>query len=87
VGLCPRVRGVTVPLSGGVLAQLYAMRLLLDGIIGDLEPLEATADAPTPEDGSCPHPPERQIDASVLGGQATVLCLVCGLERPGVVPA
>jgi hypothetical protein len=53
-------------------------------------PRRAPAD-PALEEGelptaTCPHPAERQIDASTLGGPSMVLCLVCGEQRPGVVP-
>jgi len=74
----------------GWLRQLYAMRLLIDGIIGELEPL--AQDDPNPVEESplptaCSHPPERQVDASVMGGPPMVLCLACGTQRMGSAPA
>jgi hypothetical protein len=62
------------------LPQLYAMRVLIDGLITSLEQ-EVRSDQP--DDGSCRHPPERQVDATTLGGSPQVLCLVCGQQRLG----
>jgi hypothetical protein len=75
---------VTDPVS--LLRQLYAMRLLIEGLIGELEahapPDEDEAHAP---DG-CPHPEAQQVDASVMGGPPMVLCLACGAQRAGTAP-
>jgi hypothetical protein len=72
-----------------LLRQLYAMRLLLDGVIGELEPLapEDEAGAGTKKIEACPHPADRQVDASVMGGPPMVLCLACGAQRVGSAPA
>jgi len=67
---------------GDVLPQLYAMRLLLDGVIGKFEQEDPRLEA---VDGTCPHPSARQVDATVLGGPPQVVCLVCGESRLGTV--
>lgn len=66
-----------------VLSHLYAMRLLLDGVIATVESDRVTT--PTPDVTDCPHPSERQVNATVMGGPPTVVCLVCGKQRFGVV--
>lgn len=70
------------------MAQLYAMRLLLDGVIERLEELEHQPDLAAGVDtgGTCPHPPEKQVNATTLGGVPQVLCLVCGEQRFGMAP-
>jgi len=67
-----------------VLPQLYAMRLLVDGLIAQIEQ-EVRAD-PMPDEGGCRHPAERQVDASTLGGPPQVVCLLCGQQRLRTVP-
>lgn len=37
------------------------------------------------EEPECAHPREMQVSASVMGGPAKVMCLVCGQERVGTV--
>jgi len=62
-----------------LLQQLYAMRAQLEAAIMQLE-----ADQVQITSG-CPHPADKQRNATTMGGQPTVLCLECGDERPGVV--
>ena len=75
-----------------VLAQLHAMRLILDGVITMLEQaMVELHDEPPPapslaDQSECPHPAERQVNATVMGGLPHVLCLVCGQQRPGTAP-
>ena len=67
-----------------MLPALLAMRVLVDGMIDQLEAAAEAGRAPVaPADGSCPHPAERQVDATVLGGVPEVVCLVCGAQRVG----
>jgi hypothetical protein len=73
-------------------AQLYAMRYLLDGVTGQLERVIATLDIATSSvplpfdaDSACQHPPEKQIDATTLGGVPQIVCLLCGQQRIGSV--
>jgi len=66
-----------------MLPALYAMRILVDGLISAAE-ADARPPAPPVVDG-CPHPAARQVDASVLGGPPAVVCLECGRQRVGVV--
>jgi len=70
-----------------LLRQLYAMRLLLDGVIGELEPLGPEDEAGAKKVEACPHPEDRQVDATVMGGPPMVLCLACGGQRVGTAPA
>ena len=69
-----------------MLPALYAMRILVEGLISSAEAEARQPTPPPPADGACPHPAERQMDATVLGGPSEVICLVCGRQRPGVAP-
>jgi len=73
----------------GLLRQLYAIRLLVEGLIGELE-AQAPPDPPDEPgavpDGVCAHPEAQQVDASVMGGPPMVLCLACGAQRLGTAP-
>jgi len=73
----------------GQLRQLYAMRLLVEGLIAELEaqaPPDEDENPPAGGDGVCPHPEANQVDASVMGGPPMVLCLACGAQRLGTAP-
>jgi hypothetical protein len=77
-----------------LLTQLYAMRLLIDAAIGGLEQevrtfeeLAAASVGVEPELAQCPHRPERQVNATTMGGGAPlVFCLDCQKTRPGLLP-
>lgn len=64
-----------------LLTPLYAMRLLLDSVIANVE--QAAPVVLKVETGECPHPEERQVNATVMGGPPEVICLVCGQQRLG----
>jgi hypothetical protein len=74
--------------SGGVIPELYVLRGLLEAVSVQcdriIDAVESVTGPPAPVDeGACPHPPGRQIDATVLGGDPQILCLVCGQQRAG----
>jgi hypothetical protein len=71
-----------------VLKQLYALRAQLDVAIQLLETqlLEAQGLTAVPPVEGCPHPPNRQRDATTMGGgPPQIVCLDCGLKRVGTV--
>lgn len=68
-----------------LLQQLYGLRLILDGLIATVEQELGAAVGAASVVGACPHPPERQVDATVMGGEPKIMCLVCGTERAGVI--
>jgi len=71
----------------GQLRQLYAMRLLIEGLIAELETqAPPDEDETNPPAGGCPHPDPQQVDASVMGSPPMVLCLACGAQRLGTAP-
>jgi hypothetical protein len=67
-----------------VLAQLYAVRALVAGLIAALEEVEV-AEAAQPATNGCQHPAGRQVDATTLSGPPQVVCLDCGQQRAGTV--
>lgn len=70
-----------------LLMQLYAMRAQLEATIAAFEAAVVDADlGPVPAPSEvCQHPPERQRNASTFGEPATIVCMDCGLTRPGSV--
>lgn len=72
---------------GLLLSQLYATRHLIEGVIRNLEETAGLIPPPGPSMpmDDCPHPPERQVNATVMGGPPMVVCLVCGQQRLGTV--
>jgi len=79
-------------MSHVILAQLLAMRAQIDATIALVEATvrpEVPAAPPPEEDGGafrCPHPDDRQRDASTFGEPHQVVCLACGWKRFGSVP-
>jgi hypothetical protein len=62
-----------------VLPQLHAVRAQIELLVAQVEAaLGVTEPAPPP--GTCPHPKNRQRNATVLGGPTRWLCLDCGEE-------
>jgi len=57
-----------------MLPALIAIRVLVDGLIAQLE---AAGAPPAPAPGECPHPADRQVDGSTLGQPNG------GARRPG----
>lgn len=55
--------------------SLYALRTQVDALIAQVD------GAPAQTQGGCPHPEEKQVDATTCGGPTRVLCLVCNEER------
>jgi len=72
-----------------LLQQLYGLRLMIDGLIATVEHELGAQMGAAPqvegEEPECAHPREMQVSASVMGGPAKVMCLVCGQERLGTV--
>jgi len=66
-----------------LLAQLYVLRAQLEVLIVMAEDV---AIEPPPPDSQCPHPAERQRNASTFGEPNMVLCLDCGAKHPGTAP-
>jgi hypothetical protein len=66
-----------------LLLQLYAMRAQLECAIATIEQANGVVQESAPAPVGCPHPPERQRNASSFGEPAMVVCLECGLTRPG----
>jgi hypothetical protein len=63
-----------------ILAQLYALRAQIHALIVQVESSSAPA---VPITGACPHPEDKQRNATTGGGgPQKVLCLQCGEERP-----
>ena len=67
-----------------LLPQLYAMRMLIEGVIVTLERARDAEVSSLPD--ACPHPADRQVNATVMGGPPMVLCMVCGEQRIGTAP-
>jgi hypothetical protein len=64
------------------LTALYGIRMQVEALIQSVEADNPVV--PVPDDG-CPHPAEKQVNATVMGGTPMILCTACGEERPGVV--
>ena len=73
-------------MSHVILAQLLALRAQLDATIALVEATVRPEPAPG-SGGGCPHPPERQRNASTFGEPNQVVCLDCNWKRSGAVPA
>jgi hypothetical protein len=85
---------LTLMSAGLLLSHLYAMRTTLGAVIASLEDAAGVmvetldaADRVAADPDACPHPEEKQIDATTMGGRPRVMCLVCGTERPGTAPS